>query len=142
MTTEPEHVRPRTKPQALQLGAATQLPAGSDQLGHMRRQLVETLQIGGGDEAPVQAAAEALGGLGRVLGDVAGHLLGRQLPGLAIGLANVAHVELLTPAGKAARPPVQGWAGYPDSRDRLSEASSSRSAVNGSGGGARQAGQR
>jgi hypothetical protein len=49
----------------------------------MRRQLVKAVQVGGIGEAAVEAAAEALGGLGRVLGDVAGNLLGRQLPGLS-----------------------------------------------------------
>jgi hypothetical protein len=43
----------------------------------MRRQLVEAVEIVSSRQAAVEAAAEALGGLGRVLGDVAGHLLGR-----------------------------------------------------------------
>jgi len=46
----------------------------------------------------IQGDAHGLGGLGRVLGDVAGHLLGAQLP-LVAGLGDVAHVELLPPAG-------------------------------------------
>src|SRR5215208_6073130 len=75
------------------------------------------VQVGGAD-ALVEAAAEALGGLGGVLGDVARHLLGRQLPGLIRVLGDVVHVELLTPAGIPARTVVQRRAGYPGSRDR------------------------
>src|SRR5215211_4309210 len=117
MSTKPEHVRPRPKPQALQLGTATQLPGRPDELGDMGRELVEAVQVVGA-EAAVQAAAEALGGFGRVLGDVAGHLLSRQLPGPVIPRGDVADVELLTPAGIPLRPVVQGWAGHPDGRDR------------------------
>ena len=73
-----------------------------------------------GAEAPVQAAAEALGGLRRVLGDVASHLLGRQLSRLLVS-GDVAHIELLTPPGIPIRPPIDGWAGHPDGRDRLPE---------------------
>src|SRR5215218_270443 len=68
-----------------------------------------------------QARTEALGGLGGVLGDVASHLLSRQLPGLAIVAGDVAHVELLAPAGIPLRPPIDGRAGHPDGRDRLPE---------------------
>jgi len=62
---EPEHVRPRPQPKPLQLGAAAQLPGGPDELGHMRRQLVEAVQVVGVGQAAVEAGAEALGGLGR-----------------------------------------------------------------------------
>jgi len=84
----------------------------------MRRKLVEAVQVGGIGEAAVEAAAEALGGLGRVLGDVAGNLLCRQLPGLVVS-RDVAHVELLTPAGIAGRLAIDGRAGDADGRDRL-----------------------
>jgi hypothetical protein len=87
----------------------------------MRRQLVEPLQIVGA-QAPVQAGAEALGGLGRVLGDVAGYLLSRQLPRLVVARCDVAHVELLAPTGIPVRPPiVQGWTRHPHARDRLAK---------------------
>src|SRR5512133_905436 len=57
-----------------------------------------------------------------VLGDIAGHLLRAQLPGLAIGAGDVANVELLAPAGIPARPAnLQRWAWHADRRDRLSQ---------------------
>ena len=71
-------------------------------------------------EAPVEAAAEALGRLGRVLGDVAGHLLGRQLPGLFVAGGDIADVELRAPTGIPIRP-VEGWAGHPDSGHSLAQ---------------------
>jgi hypothetical protein len=49
-------------------------------------------------QAVVEAGAEALGGLGGVLGDVASHLLSAQLPGLVVA-GDVADVELAAPAG-------------------------------------------
>jgi hypothetical protein len=80
-------------------------------------QLVEVLQVAVA-EAAVQAAAEALGGLGGVLGDVAGDLLGAQLTGLTLGSGDVAHVELLAPAGIAAQlVAIHGRAGDADHRD-------------------------
>src|SRR5918993_25748 len=109
MTPEPQHVRPRSEAQAAQLGAAAQLPGGADEVGHMGGELVGVAQVVGGG-APVQAAAEALGGLGRVLGDVAGHLLGRQLSRLLVA-GDVAHIELIAPAGIALRPPIDGQPG-------------------------------
>ena len=48
-------------------------------------------------QAMVEGDAEGLGGLGCVLGDVAGDLLLGQLPA-TVG-ADVAHIQLLTPAG-------------------------------------------
>jgi hypothetical protein len=84
----------------------------------MGRQTVELVQVVG-PEAPVQAGPEALGGLGRVLGDVAGHLLSRQLSRLVVGSGDVADVELLAPADIPIRAVPQGWAGHPDSRDGL-----------------------
>jgi hypothetical protein len=60
----------------------------------VRRQLVQVVQVIGA-EASVEAGAEALGGLGRVLGNVAGHLLRAQLPGLVVARGDVADVELL-----------------------------------------------
>ena len=45
----------------------------------------------------VESDAEGLGALGRILGDIASDLLGRQLPALAA--VDVANVELLAPAG-------------------------------------------
>jgi hypothetical protein len=84
----------------------------------MGRQPVKHGQVLGVGQAPVQAAAEALGGLGRVLGDVAGDLLGRQLPHLLVCSADVADVELLTPAGIPLRPAIlQGRAWHLDRRD-------------------------
>jgi hypothetical protein len=47
VAAEPEHVRPRSQPQPVQLRAAAQLPAGPDELGHMGRELVEALQVVG-----------------------------------------------------------------------------------------------
>jgi hypothetical protein len=79
----------------------------------MRGQAVEALQVVDG-EAAVQAAAEALGALGRVLGDVAGDLLGRQLLGLAVGAGDVADVELLAPTGIAPQLVIERRAGHPD----------------------------
>jgi hypothetical protein len=96
MAPEPEHVRPRPSPEALQLGSAAQLPAGPDKLSHMDRQPVQVLQVISDGQAAVEAGAEALGGLGRVLGDVAGHLLRAQLRGLGITTGDVTDVELLT----------------------------------------------
>ena len=46
----------------------------------------------------IEGDAQGLGGLGRVLGDIAGDLLSAQLR-LIAGLGDVAHVKLLTPAG-------------------------------------------
>jgi hypothetical protein len=46
----------------------------------------------------VEGDTQSLGALGRVFGHIAGDLLGAQLP-LVAGLGDVAHVELLTPAG-------------------------------------------
>jgi hypothetical protein len=84
----------------------------------MRRQPVHVLQVVGVD-ATVEAAAEALGGLGGVLGDVASHLLGRQLPRLLVS-GDVAHVELLAPPCIPTRPAaIDGRAGHPHGRDRL-----------------------
>jgi hypothetical protein len=83
----------------------------------MRRQTVQVVQVLDADAA-VEAGAEALGGLGGVLGDVPGDLLSRQLPGLALGSGDVADVELLAPAGIPARLSVQRRAGYSDRRDR------------------------
>jgi hypothetical protein len=117
MPAEPKHVRPGPQPEPFQLGAAAQLPAGADELGHMRRQVIQALQVVSG-EAVVQAGAEALGGLGRVLGDVAGHLLSRQLPGLVVAAGDVADVELPAPAGIALRPTIDRRAGHPNRRDR------------------------
>jgi hypothetical protein len=99
-------------------GAAAQLPGRPDELDHMRRQAVQAVQVAG-PEAAVQAAAEALGGLGRVLGDVAGHLLGRQLLRLVLAGGDVADVELLTPPRIPLRTAIDGRAGHPHSRDRL-----------------------
>jgi hypothetical protein len=107
VTTEPEHVRPRPQPEPLDLGAATQRPGRPNELSHMRRQPVEALQVVGITEPLVEAGAEALGALGGVLGDVAGHLLGAQLPGLVVA-GDVADVELLAPAGEPARPTRSG----------------------------------
>ena len=120
MATEPEHVRPGPQPQPCQLGAATQRPSGADELGHMGQQPVEVVQVVG-VEATVEPGAEALSGLGGVLGDVAGHLLGRQLPRLAVAVpGEVADVELLAPTGIPFRPTVlRSWTGHADSRDRL-----------------------
>src|ERR671918_527725 len=50
---------------------------------------IQRLQVTCAGQATVQAGAEALGGLGGVLGDVAGHLLSRQLPALVIGSGDV-----------------------------------------------------
>jgi len=62
---------------------------------------VQVLQVVGTYTA-VAAAAEALGGLGGVLGDVTGDLLGREFPRLVAVLPGyVAHVQLLTPPGTA-----------------------------------------
>src|SRR5215218_1296573 len=77
------------------------------------------LQVISDGQAAVEAGAEALGGLGGVLGDVAGHLLRAQLPSLVIAPGDVADVELLAPAGIPIRPVLQGWAGHPDSLDGL-----------------------
>jgi hypothetical protein len=65
--------RTAAAPQALKLPATTQLPASSHQLADVGGQLVEVLQVAV-VEATVQTRAEALGGLGGVLGDVAGNL--------------------------------------------------------------------
>jgi hypothetical protein len=54
---------------------------------------IQLLQLPLG-EAVVEGDAQGLGGLGRVLGDVAGDLLGAQLLVVA-GLGDVADVELL-----------------------------------------------
>ena len=83
----------------------------------MGRQPVQVLQVISA-EAPVEAGAEALGGLGGVLGDVPGDLLGRQLARLVVGASDVADVELLAPAGIPPRATgLQGRAGHPHSRD-------------------------
>jgi hypothetical protein len=84
----------------------------------MGRELVEAVQVVGAD-APVEAGAEALGGVGGVLGDVAGYLLGRQLPRLVVTGRDVADVELLTPPGMPSRAALDGRAGYADGRNRL-----------------------
>jgi hypothetical protein len=89
----------------------------------MGGQAVEAVQVVGG-QAAVQAAAEALGGLGGVLGDVPGDLLSRELPGLVAVDGDVVDVELLTlaghtgparrpGAGKAPGPPGQPAVGPP-----------------------------
>ena len=91
----------------------------------------------------VEGDAQGLGALGRVLGDIAGHLLSRQLP-LVAALGDVAHVELLAPAGGQghALVLVEGRARHGDGRRRPGEPPrSSSSAVNPAGGGATQAGQ-
>jgi hypothetical protein len=77
----------------------------------MGRELVQVVEVVGGDAA-VEARAEALGGLGGVLGDVAGHLLGRQLSGLAAVSGDVVDVELLAPAGIPLRSAIDGRAGH------------------------------
>src|SRR5215204_1049975 len=74
VTAEPEHVRPRPQPEPFQLSPTAQLPGRPDEIGHIHRELVEVLQVVGGGEPAVKATAEALSGLGRVLGDIAGHL--------------------------------------------------------------------
>src|SRR5829696_3018601 len=66
-------------------------------------------------------AAEALGGLGGVLGDVPSDLLGRELARLLTVLGDVVDIELLPPAGIPAWPVVQGRARHPHGRDRLLE---------------------
>jgi hypothetical protein len=87
----------------------------------VHRQLVQVLQVVGA-EATVQVGPEALGGLGRVLGDVPRDLLGRQLAHLAVGASDVADVELLAPAGIPLRPTgLNGRAGHPHSRDGQAE---------------------
>ena len=96
------------------------LPGGPDELGDVGGQLVEAVEVIG-SEASVQAAAEALGGLGGVLGDVPSHLLGRELPRLLTVLGDVVDVELLPPAGIPVRPVVQRRAGHADSRDGQAE---------------------
>jgi hypothetical protein len=86
----------------------------------MGRQIVQVVEVIDAD-TPVEAGAEALGGLGRVLGDVAGHLVSRQLPRLVVS-GDVADVELLTPAAIPARPSiVQGRTGHPDCGNCLPE---------------------
>src|SRR5512133_161895 len=87
----------------------------------MRRQVVEASEVVINGQPPVKASAEALGGFGGVLGDVAGHLLSRQLPRLVLPSGDVADVELLTPPGITGRPTIDGRAGHPDGRDRLLE---------------------
>jgi hypothetical protein len=104
----------------------------------MRRELVEVLQVVGVGEASVQAGAEALSGLGGVLGDVAGHLLSRQLPGLLTVLGDVVDVELLPPAGIPARPAIQRRAGHPDHRDGMPEGVLEQGGRERLGGGARR----
>jgi len=84
----------------------------------MCRQLVQVLQILGSD-TPVEDGAEALGGLGRVLGDVPGHLLGRQFPGITVGTGDVVDVQLRAPAGIPLRPTIDRWARHPDHSHRL-----------------------
>src|SRR5215211_855207 len=86
----------------------------------MRRQPIQALQVVNVGEASVEAGAEALGGLGCVLGDVAGHLLSRQLPRLVVTLAgDVADVELLAPLGVPPGFAVLAGARHPHSRDGL-----------------------
>jgi hypothetical protein len=82
----------------------------------MGRELVEAVQVVGAD-APVEAGAEALGGVGGVLGDVAGYLLGRQLPRLVVTGRDVADVELLTPPRIAVRLAIEGRTMHPDRRN-------------------------
>jgi len=78
-----------------------------------------------------------------VLGQVAGHLPGRQLPRLVLAGRDVADIELLTPAGIAARPTiVQRWAGHPDDRDGLAQGVLEEGGGERLRWGARQAGQR
>jgi hypothetical protein len=87
----------------------------------MGRQPVKAVNVVAG-QASVQPAAKALGGLGRVLGDVPGDLLGRQLPSLVVVVAGeVVDVELLAPAGVPLRLTAYRRAGHGDSRDRLFE---------------------
>jgi hypothetical protein len=84
----------------------------------MRRQPVQVVQVVDAD-APIQARAEALGGLGGVLGDVPGHLLSREVSRLAVGLGDVVD-ELLAPAGIPLRPTIrQGRARHPNQRNSL-----------------------
>jgi hypothetical protein len=90
----------------------------------------------------VEGDAESPGALGRILGDIAGHLLGRQLLVVA-SLGDVTHVELLP--HRAVR--VTLWSssttgqGTVTATAALRTAASSSSAVNPAGGGATQAGQ-
>jgi hypothetical protein len=93
-------------------------------------------------EAVVQAAAEGLGGLGRVLGDVAGHLLRRQLPGLAIGPGDVVDVELGAPLRVPPGCAVFAGQGTRTAGTASRRASSRTAAVKPPGGGARQPAQR
>jgi hypothetical protein len=67
------------------------------------------------------AGAEALGGLGGVLGDVAGHLLRAQLLGVAIGSGDIADIELLAPPGIPGRLLIERRARHPDSSHRRAE---------------------
>jgi hypothetical protein len=113
MAAEAEHVRARPQPQRRQPRVAAQLPRGADELGHVRRQLQPPQVVLG--QASVQGGGEALGGLGGVLGDLAGHQLSRKLLGLVITAGDVAHVELLAPPRIPARSIIEGWAGHPPS---------------------------
>jgi hypothetical protein len=121
MPAEAQHVRPGPQPEAVQLGVTAQLPAGSDEFAHMRRELVEVLQVVSDGQPPVKASAKALGGLGGVLSDVASHLLSRQLPRLVLPSGDVADVQLHTPPRIRGRPTINRRAGHPDGRDRLLE---------------------
>jgi hypothetical protein len=134
-------VRPGPQPQAIELRAAAQLPGRLDELGDVGGQLVEAVQVIG-SEAAVQAAAEALGGLGGVLGDVPGDLLGRELARLLTVLGDVVDVELLPQRAYRSGPLSRNGQGTRTDGTACRRASSTRAAVNGSGGGARQPGQR
>jgi hypothetical protein len=85
------------QPEPRKAWTARQLEAGLNELGHMGGQ-IQLLQLPLG-EAVVEGDAQGLGGLGRVLGDVAGDLLGAQLLVVA-GLGDVADVELLASASE------------------------------------------
>ena len=76
----------------------------------MGRQPVQVLHVVT-SEAPIQTAAEALGGLGRVLGDIPGDLLSRQLPRLAVLASDVVDVELRAQRAYRSGPPSTGGQG-------------------------------
>ena len=135
VAAEPEHVRPGPQPQPVQLGAAAQLPGRADELGHMRRQPVQVLQVVGIGQAPVEADAEALGGLGRVLGDVAGHLLRRSAPQPVV-TGVMLRTSSCSPqrAYRSGPPSSRGGQGTRTAGTACRRASSRRAAVNGLGG--------
>jgi hypothetical protein len=108
---EAKHVRPLRQPQPVKRWPGGQLKAGPDELGHMGRHLQAfKLNL---TYTVIEGNAQGLGGLRRVLGHIACHLLGGQLP-LVADLGDVAHVELLTPPSDQghALVLVQGWAGH------------------------------